>query len=280
MNTNTITRLILGSLFVFAAAIAHAATFTYQEGINNYAGTRDTYIGTDNTAYNYGATATLSTKYSSDSSGPTGFRIDREVRNILIRFEDLALPAGSTVSSASITLTIASLSPGGATDKPVVNFFAYQLLTPWTEGTRTSAGSGQSSWNNATVSDAWGTPGAKGAADRNLTPIFQSGNYGINTDTDALASGDTITFTLSASLVQTWLDTPSANHGVLISVAASSQYRYPSVAFHSSEATTAALRPLLTIDATVPVPEPATTALLVGLVFGVSALAIRHVARR
>lgn len=171
--TKTITRLVLGSLFVFASAVAHAVTFTYQEGVNGYVGTRDTEIRSTDSAgnYNYGASKTLNTRYTTGGDAGAGFRIDREVRNILIRFEDLALPAGATINSASITLTISSTTSSNG--NALVKFFAYQLLTPWDEGTKAGT-SGVANWNKATTDDTWSVAGAKGAEDRNLTPVFES----------------------------------------------------------------------------------------------------------
>lgn len=76
--------------------------------------------------------------------------------------------------------------------------------------------------------------------------------------------------------MQTWLDNPAGNYGVILNLGVSNKDRYPNVAFHSSEADTLALRPLLTIDATVPIPEPSTIALLAGVICGIATLAIRR----
>lgn len=248
-----------------------AQTFIFQEGLNDYAGTSDTFISTNNVNNNYGAAATIQTRYSSNSSGSAGFDLARERFNTLIRFDDLGITG--TVQSASITLTISDINSdsGGSAS---IQFLAYELKKSWSES--------QVTWNNAATGSSWAAPGAKDASDRNLTPIFESSVYQINNDSPTLNVDNTITITLPKELVQSWIDDPASNYGILLSVGASSQYRYPYVSFHSSEAADISLRPQLTITgdfAGAQIPEPSSAAALLGL-GGLAAAALRRNRRR
>lgn len=229
-----------------------AATMIFREGLNGYSGTADTYINNNPTSAadtNYGSSNILATRYSSNSSGSSGFDIARESRNVLILFSNLGNL--SDITSASLTLTVQSItanSGGSAT----IQFLAYEMLSPWTESGAT--------WNLASSGTSWATPGAKSSADRDLTPVFTSPSYTINSATPTLVAGDTITITLDPLLVQSWVDDPSANYGILLSVAVANKDRYPAISFYSSEETDASLRPALTLQA---VPEPSTLSFVI-----------------
>lgn len=252
----------LAALVSFAACASSlsAQTFVFREGLAGYAGTADTYINNNPTSTadtNYGGAAILGTRYS--SSATAGLDLARESRNILIRFDDLNLTGA--VDSASLTMTISDIvanSGQGASGTTNIQFLAYDLGTSWTESGAT--------WNVSSIGNAWQTAGAKGAEDRTLAPIFTSGSYTIHGATVTLVAGDTVTIDLPASLVQSWIDNPSSNHGILLSVGASNQNRYPAINFHSSEAADALLRPTLTLNGDLaPIPEPGASALLASL---------------
>ncbi|MDR1284163.1 MAG: DNRLRE domain-containing protein [Opitutaceae bacterium] len=271
MNTKHIVRLILAS---FAALLFTAAArpdiFPFREGVNGYAGTSDSYIRSETATNNYGSSTTLVTRYSSNSSAPSGAHDrERENRVTLVRFDDLNLTG--TVESASLTLTVANINSGSG-GSTTIRFLAYEVLSPWAESGAT--------WTVADTGSSWQTAGAKGSADRNPDAFFTSSTWSINSDTPTLAAGDTITLSLPASLVQSWIDNPSKNYGILLGIGATSQYRYPEVSFHSSEAADANLRPLLTLEgdlAAIPVPEPSTVALLAGAICCIATFAIRRI---
>lgn len=270
MNTKHTICLVLASLttILLTAAAARADTFTYREGVNGYAGTNDTWITNSSQGSNYGTTPTLTTRYTSNSSaGHDNHVLERENSVILIRFDDLNLTG--TVESASLTLTVSGINSnsGGSAN---IRFYAYEVLSTWTESGAT--------WNVAGADSSWQTAGVRGSEERDLDAFFTSSTtWSINSATPTLAVGDTITITLPASLVQSWIDNPSGNYGILISIGATSRYRYPEVSFHSSEAADALLRPTLTLtgDLTT-IPEPAAAALLAGAICCFSILAIRR----
>src|SRR5215212_3589749 len=106
-----------------------------------------------------------------------------------LRWDLSQIPAGATLTSASVTLNISNPSPQ--------TYGAYELKKSWNEG--------QLSWNQAATGSPWATAGAKGTTDRgaqiaSVTPT-------------AVAP---YTFTIPASVVQGWLNTPSSNNGILL----------------------------------------------------------------
>jgi glucose/arabinose dehydrogenase/PKD repeat protein len=106
-----------------------------------------------------------------------------------LRWNLSSIPAGATVTSASVTLNVTNPSPQ--------TYGAYELKKAWNEG--------QLSWNQTATGSPWATPGAKGTTDRgaqiaSVTPT-------------AVAP---YTFTIPASVVQGWLNTPSSNNGIVL----------------------------------------------------------------
>jgi len=115
-------------------------------------------------------------------------------QEFLLRWEfipgDPTVPVG-TICSASIQLYVTE----PATDL----YFAYQILRPWTFD--------QATWNQASASDPWQVPGAKGPMDRSSEFL---GAF------PALRGNSATKLTIPASLVQAWIDHPTENYGVLI----------------------------------------------------------------
>jgi acid phosphatase type 7 len=106
-----------------------------------------------------------------------------------LRWNLSQIPAGATVSSATITLNITNPSPQ--------TYGAYELKKSWNEG--------QVTWNQAATGTPWTTTGAKGATDR--SPQIAS----VTPTTVA-----PYTFTIPASVVQGWLNSPSSNNGIVL----------------------------------------------------------------
>ncbi|MCP3979476.1 MAG: IPTL-CTERM sorting domain-containing protein [bacterium] len=127
-------------------------------------------------------------------------------RRALIAFDIAgAIPAGASIDSATLDLTV-NMNPPGATDTTIS---AHPLSTDWGEGTTDAgtpggfgvpAGAGEACWDFAFFNTgAWATPGGDfGAASGSGT----AGNTGSVTSITGLG-GD----------VQGWLDNPAGNFG-------------------------------------------------------------------
>src|SRR5919112_590655 len=106
-----------------------------------------------------------------------------------LRWDLSQIPAGATVTSATVTLNISNPSPQ--------TYGAYELKRAWSEG--------QVNWNVAATGTPWATAGAKGATDR--------GSQIASVTPTNIAP---YTFSIPTSVVQGWLNAPSSNNGILL----------------------------------------------------------------
>jgi acid phosphatase type 7 len=106
-----------------------------------------------------------------------------------LRWDLSQIPAGATVTSATVTLNISNPSPQ--------TYGAYELKRAWSEG--------RVNWNVAATGAPWATAGAKGATDR--------GSQIASVTPTNIAP---YTFTIPASVVQGWLNAPSSNNGIVL----------------------------------------------------------------
>lgn len=204
-------------------------TLSFQDGVwpdATYAGTADTMIRVKYADNNYGAEA------SCEAAGDGFVGLAKEVA---LRWDVSDVPDGSTVQEALVTLNVTD-------DTVAAGYYAYQLQRDWIES--------EATWNQYRSGSNWELPGAQGTLDRNLTPI------GKLIPTDPVS----YTFSLNPNVVQSWLDTPSTNYGILIANPDNSNR----VIFDCRETSVAANRPMLTIrysqdgDPTTPTPTPTT----------------------
>jgi hypothetical protein len=107
------------------------------------------------------------------------------------------LPAGLTVCSAQIQFLLADPSRD--------EYYIFPLKRDWTWNYPTD----QVTWNNATTTQAWQLPGAYGQNDRG----FYFGIIPASTATYPLI----VPVSIPASAVQTWLNDPAQNHGIIVS---------------------------------------------------------------
>jgi glucose/arabinose dehydrogenase/PKD repeat protein len=207
-----------------AAADTYTATYTPVATQSvSVASSADTIILENTPTTNYGAT----TPVGADGDEPTGSGRDK---SSLLKWSVSTIPAGSKISSASVTLNV--------TNSSTQTYQAFGLKQPWAESAAT--------WALYAAGQPWQIAGANGSLDR-----------------DAQAAG-TIrpsttgkqTFTLSPALVQSWLDNPQGNNGIIITNTSNTD----GFDFSSRESTTSSLRPQLDVTYTKPTGGTDTTA--------------------
>jgi hypothetical protein len=184
-------------------------TASFQDGVSNggtYSGTVDTYISSGKPTNSYGTVGGLEV----DSSPAVAS---------LIRWDVSSIAPGIQVTGASITLNVTNGSSN--------SFAIYQMLQSWSE---------VATWNEASPGVAWSAPGADSPSDRS--------NISLATVTGTTGSR---TFHLNAAglaVVQSWIDNPSSNHGIIIQNFVDGSN---GMDFSSREASNAGRRPQLSI---------------------------------
>jgi hypothetical protein len=147
----------------------------------------------------------------------------------IIRFKNLTLPAGSQVTSASLTLTFENWYTG-------FTLRGYYLKNAWNAAVGAPLG-----WLNRDTGLTWNTPGAKGVGTDVLSGLSFSNATWAGTGEEVK------TFNLDTGVVQGWIDTPATNQGViLVNNEANDKY----LRIYSSDDTVVTRRPLLTINYT------------------------------
>ena len=111
-------------------------TVTFQQGLNGYAGMRDTYISdySDDTNYNWD---TILIVRSTD------------IMASLLRFDVSSIPTNATIQSAQLQVyTVGQSNSAYMCARP------YAVLRPWIDS--------QATWNRATSGETWAAPGCNG----------------------------------------------------------------------------------------------------------------------
>ncbi len=208
-----------GLALLLPASMAVADTVTFRQGVNGYAGTADTYIDVAAPTTDNSAALLLTTDGPPDAT---------DERQILIRFDNIfgtcagRIPPGSTITSATLTVNVSN---------------AY-LLVDYVRFHRM-----MQTWN------ATGTWNTYGDPPWNTTDGIQADDFDAVQDADVAVNNIPIglqSITVTTSL-QAWADTPASNFGWVLRAGTAD-----SLAFDSSEVTTAGNRPLLTVVFTPP----------------------------
>ncbi len=195
--------------------------------------------------------------YKADGAGPHLFfgrlsaQGDGELRRALIAFDLAAIPAGSTIHSASLTLFATRVRTG----EHVVR--AHRITTAWTEGPAVggfaaqgaAAAAGDVTWVDAsTGSAAWTAPG---------------GDYvGAASFTGTVGALGALAWTNEPGLladIRSWVDAPHMNHGWIFIGDEGVERSAKQLA--SAEFDLPAEHPVLRVEFT-PVPEPTAGLLL------------------
>jgi hypothetical protein len=143
---------------------------------------------------------------------------------ILLKWYVGAIPAGSTVTGASITFHVTDFTNS-------TGYSIYEMKSAWTEGGAT--------WNNYKSGTSWQIPGAEGSNDRGSTVLgtvnpTATGTFTVNLNQNGLA------------VIQNCINDSATNHGLIIANGSTNN----GLGISSSEASTEANRPELTITYT------------------------------
>jgi hypothetical protein len=157
----------------------------------SYDGVIDTYISSWQPTDNYGGNVTMLVRQG-------------DVRAALVRFDLSSIPTGSTIEEARLGLYSVSRSNAGN-----LTVDAYAVRRPWAEL--------QATWNQATTSTAWGSPGCnQTGTDRDATPIS---SQVVNT-IDTWYEWDV------TALVGEWVANPASNQGVILKGSGATSVEY------------------------------------------------------
>ncbi len=203
---------ILGALVALTISGVLAVTAGATE-TRSLTSTADTHILENAPKKNYSTVTSLGV--GGDEPAGTG-----KDKSALLKWDLSTIPAGSKISSASVTLNV--------TNTTTQTYQAYELKRPWVESAAT--------WLLYATGKSWQTAGAKGLLDRGTTVV---GSVSPST------SGNQ-SFALSATLVQGWVDNPASNNGIIIANATNTD----GFDFSSRESTTSNLRPQLNVTYT------------------------------
>jgi len=133
----------------------------------------------------------------------------------LVRFTDLEkYLAGKQIIGGRLTFIFAGGVFAETNANHVADINIFQILKPWIEGenaTNRIANNGEVTWNSARHGSVlWDIPGCKGQTDRAETAIA---HYEIDGAGAGIAFDGTVP--LPARLIQTWIDAPDSNCGLL-----------------------------------------------------------------
>ncbi|MBN2593636.1 MAG: CHRD domain-containing protein [Sedimentisphaerales bacterium] len=174
---------------------------------------------------NVAADTFINSGWPNNNAGTTGwFDAGRDgaggIRRGLFRFDLSSIPAGSTITSAEVQLTVVKVPGQGPTNS---TFDLFRLRADWNEGSKggnngSNASNGEATWNARMRGTAnWTSPGAKSDA-----VATSSASAAVSSSFNARYSWS------GAGLVddvQFWLDNPSQNFGWLLTSRAESSSR-------------------------------------------------------
>jgi hypothetical protein len=183
------------------------STYTYQQGVNGYSSTVAAAISSLGGGSPNGTTWRDATADWCMGVLPSqGYS-----ESPLIRFQNLGIPAGSTVSSATLTLHLVSWVSGQ-------RVIGHYLNVPWDNGPDPLADTTDPNslgWVNRAANTPWAAPGATGDG----TDVLAGKSFALPQQGTFSAVGDTYaTATLDPAVVQNWINNPSSNYGIVLTV--------------------------------------------------------------
>jgi hypothetical protein len=191
---------------VMAGGCALGASVTLRQGVGEYTGCGDTNLvysddGSGSEDTNYSTDDTLSVVRDRDNWDYPNPSVQR--KRAAIRFDVSSIPTDATVTSASLKLWVQGqgrgvVGSGGL--PPHQNVQVHAITANWTTN--------EATWNKRTAAEAWTSPGG------DFGPPLPGAVVGTDVLFDTVGSFHT--FTIPVSAVQSWVDTPSSNMGLLL----------------------------------------------------------------
>jgi len=207
----------------FAPPPQSSQTYTSQpDGANG----QDTFIASKSATTNYGTDVGVRIGESNNSTN--------DLYRTLIKFDLSSIPANATITSATLSLWTANdFSDNNRTIR------VYRLKTAFNEL--------EATWNKASASLSWQSPGASGANDRESTDI---GSLQILAN-ESLSIEKQIS--IAPAKIQELVNATFTNNGLIIVADTELNDRFN---YKSSDTTTTSNRPKLVIQYTVSTPTP------------------------
>ena len=215
-STPSSRRALLPLIYKANAGAGEYVLHTYQEGLDGYAGSADTYLDGWNPRTRYGASAQLVVS-------------SYQVRSPMLQFDLADIPQTARIESARIELLVASRSNASAL--PVA---LHRVNRHWSEDDADYLTSNGSDWEVA---------GCAGPSDREPWSMAT---------TELARSAWWYPWDVTA-LVRDWVSTPASNAGVVLVGSSESGQPQVEYAFHSSESAANQNRPRLTVGYWLPV---------------------------
>jgi|GEM_PF-299877 len=207
---------IIASMLVSLSTLALAGTVSYRTGVGNYAGTQDVGITTQYAASWNGFNGVTY------KSGGYGVANGSYQARGLLRFDNLSLPVGATLTRATLTVTVGTWTTG-------FNILGYYLNSAW-DPTSSTLG-----WRNRTTTSTWLADGT-GTADVLPNQPFTLSNF-------KGAGNELRTMDLDLSVVRSWITNPTSNQGIVLLNDSSNK----SASILSAEDPVVGNRPMLTL---------------------------------
>jgi len=153
---------------------------SFQDGVDGYSGTLDTYLLSSLPTRNGGVWKTL--------------KVDGEPdRSILLSWDLTSIPSGSTIESVTVAFNVTNSSGD--------SYEFYELKQAWVER--------EATWNEYASGQNWEVSGADGSGDR--------GSIELGSITAPTTGIQTISLNAAGvAVVQSWVDNPSLNHGFIV----------------------------------------------------------------
>lgn len=207
-----------------------SATASFQDGVSpsaSYAGTTDAMLQEQLPAANVGTEPSLRL----DRDYPNG---SGKSANAVLRFDVRAIPPGSTIQSATLTVNVTNSTSGSDA------YRLFALKRAWSER--------EVSWSKASGALSWSAAGARGTADRDEAASALLLPTANGKKTVSLAAA-------GIAALQAWVNDPGKNNGFVIDATNNAD----GLIFDSADATVATNRPRLAVTYVAPVVPPPST---------------------